>query len=67
MSARILHMNGDYEPLGQLWIPYFIARNPRVTSVVDQTIESARTTAANYNTTKAFLGLFEQTRIELGI
>ncbi|KAF1922863.1 uncharacterized protein M421DRAFT_426485 [Didymella exigua CBS 183.55] len=30
MAARILHMNGDDEPLGQLWIPRFIARNPRL-------------------------------------
>lgn len=67
MAGRILHMNGDYEPLGQLWVPHFIARNPRVALVVGRTIESARTTAANYETVKAFLELFERTRIELGI
>ncbi|KAF1923887.1 uncharacterized protein M421DRAFT_425391 [Didymella exigua CBS 183.55] len=67
MAARILHMNGDYEPLRRLWISHFIARNPRVASVVGRTIESARTTAASYNTIKAFLELFERTRIELGI
>jgi hypothetical protein len=67
MATRLLRMNGDYEPLGQLWIPHFIARNPRVASIVGRTIESARTTAANYDTIKAFLELFERTRIELGI
>ena len=60
-------MNGDYEPLGQLWIPHFIARNPRVASIVGRTIEGARTTAASQDTIRAFLELFERTRIELGI
>jgi hypothetical protein len=67
MATRILHMNSDYEPLGQLWVPHFIARNPRVASIVGRTIESARTTAASHDTIRAFLELFEQTRIELGI
>jgi hypothetical protein len=67
MATRILHMNGDYEPLGQLWVPHFITRNPRVASIVGRTIESARTTAANYETIRAFLELFERTRVELGI
>jgi hypothetical protein len=67
MATRILHMNGDHEPLGQLWVPHFITRNPRVASVVGRTIESARTTGANYETVRAFLELFERTRIELGI
>ena len=67
MAIRILHMNGDYEPLGQEWVSHFIARNPRVASTVGRTIESARTTAANYEKIRAFLELFERTRIELGI
>ena len=67
MATRILHMNGDYAPLGQLWVPHFIARNPRVASIVGRTIESTRTTAASYETVRAFLELFERTRIELGI
>ncbi|KAJ8111260.1 hypothetical protein OPT61_g6103 [Boeremia exigua] len=67
MATRILHMNDDYEPLGQLWVPHFIARNPRVASIVGRKIESARTTAANYETVRAFLELFERTRVELGI
>jgi hypothetical protein len=67
MATRILHMNGDHEPLGQLWVPHFITRNPRVASVVGRTIKSARTTGANYKTVRAFLELFERTRIELGI
>lgn len=67
MATRILRMNGDYEPLGELWLPDFITRNPHVASILGQTIEGARTTPANYETTKAFLALFEQIRIELGI
>ena len=67
MATRILHMNGDHKPLGQRWVAHFIARNPRVASVVGRMIESARTTAANYETIRAFLELFERTRIELGI
>lgn len=67
MATRILTMNGDPRPLGQQWVSHFITRNPRVSSVVGRTIESLRTTAASYNTIKAFLELFERTRIELGI
>ena len=64
---QILHMNSDYEPLGRHWVPNFITRNPRIASVVGRTIESARTTGANYETIRSFLQLFERTRIELGI
>jgi hypothetical protein len=67
MAIRILHMNGDYKPLGRHWVPNFITRNPRIASVVGRTIESARTTGASYETIRAFLQLFERTRIELGI
>ena len=67
MATRLLRMNGDYEPLGQLWVPHFITRNPRVASIVGRTIESARTTAASHDTIRAFLELFERTRVELGI
>ncbi|UPX10142.1 uncharacterized protein EKO05_0000813 [Ascochyta rabiei] len=67
MATLILHMNGDYEPLGHKWVTHFITRNPRVASIVGRKIESARTTAANYETIRAFLELFERTRIELGI
>lgn len=67
VATRILHMNGDYQPLGKLWVPHFIARNPRVASVVGRSIESSRTVAAKHDTIKAFMKLFERTRIELGI
>ncbi|XP_014550041.1 hypothetical protein COCVIDRAFT_116704 [Bipolaris victoriae FI3] len=60
-------MNGDYQPLGQLWVSHFVTRNPRVASIVGRKIKSARTTGANYETVKAFLELFKRTRIELGI
>ena len=60
-------MNGDYEPVGQLWVLHFINRNSRVASLVGRTIGGACSTAANYETIRAFLELFERTRIELGI
>jgi hypothetical protein len=28
MAARILHMNGDIEPLGKAWVSKYIQRNP---------------------------------------
>ncbi|XPS75829.1 hypothetical protein M3J07_007895 [Ascochyta lentis] len=67
MASQILQMNRDHAPLGQLWVPHFIARNPQVASIVRRTIETARTTGAQYETVRAFLELFERTRIELGI
>ena len=60
-------MNSDCKPLGQLWVPHFIACNPRVASIVGQTIKIATTTAASHNAIRAFLELFERTQIELGI
>ena len=60
-------MNGDTRPLGQLWVPHFLKRNPRVASIVGRKIESARTTSANYNTIREWLELFERTRVMLGI
>jgi hypothetical protein len=60
-------MNGDTQPLGKRWIPHFLARQPRVSSVVGRTIESARTTAANYNTIKEWLDHFDRVTRELGI
>ncbi|KAF1925140.1 uncharacterized protein M421DRAFT_70820, partial [Didymella exigua CBS 183.55] len=42
-----------------------IARKLCVASIVGQTIESARITAASQDTTQAFLELFERTRIKV--
>ncbi|KAF2621498.1 hypothetical protein BU25DRAFT_416029, partial [Macroventuria anomochaeta] len=55
MATWLLHINSDYKPLRQLWVPHFINCNPRVTSIVGWTIKSACTTAANYKTIRAFL------------
>jgi hypothetical protein len=60
-------MNGDTRPLGRRWIPQFLARNPRVASIVGRKIESARTTASNYNTINEWLELFKRTQKMLGI
>jgi hypothetical protein len=45
MAARILHMNGDVEPLGKAWVSKYIQRNLRVKSVVGRPMEAARVEA----------------------
>ena len=60
-------MNGDKNTLGQLWISHFIKRNPRVTSVIGRKIEASRAEAATPEQVRAFLELFEATRIRLNI
>jgi hypothetical protein len=67
MAIRILQMNGDREPLGRRWIENFIKRNPRVASVIGRKLEVARAEAATPEQLRAFLDLFERTRIRLGI
>jgi hypothetical protein len=42
MALRILQMNGDQSPLGQIWVSNFLRRNPRVRSVVGRPIEASR-------------------------
>jgi hypothetical protein len=46
MAARILHMNGDVEPLGKAWVSKYVQRNPRVKSVVGRPMEAARVNGA---------------------
>jgi hypothetical protein len=60
-------MNGDHEPLGQLWISNFLSRQPRVASIIGRSIEAPRAEAASPAKIRAFLELFERTRIELNI
>lgn len=67
MATRILHMNGDDAPLGQLWVANFLQRNRRVHSIVGRSIAAERAKAANPELIRAFLTLFEETRIRLGI
>jgi hypothetical protein len=67
MATRVLRMNGDHERLGQLWISNFLSRQPRVTSIVGRPIEAPRAEAASPAKIRAFLELFERTRIELNI
>lgn len=68
MATRILHMNGDYEPLGQLWVSHFVARHPRVTDILGRTVESAGTTVVGgHDSIQAFLEVSECIRVELGI
>ncbi len=66
-ATQILHMNGDFNPLGIEWISQFLSRQPRVASIVGRSIEAPRAQAANPDVIRAFLELFERTRIELGI
>jgi hypothetical protein len=67
MASRILQMNGDNTPLGQLWLSHFINRNPRVASIIGRKLEASRAEAATPQQIRAFLQLFEQVRIRLGI
>lgn len=67
MASRILQMNGDTTPVGKRWIQHFIQRNPRVASIIGRPLEAARSTAATQEQIRAFLELFERTRIRLGI
>jgi hypothetical protein len=67
MATRILRLNNDHEPLSQQWLASFLKRQPRVSSVVGQSIEASRAEAASPAQVRAFLELFERTRIELGI
>ncbi|KAF1927748.1 uncharacterized protein M421DRAFT_64606, partial [Didymella exigua CBS 183.55] len=49
----------------------FLARNPRVASIVGRKIKSARTTAANYNTINDIpyknVWSFDETGVALGV
>ena len=67
MASRILRMNGDLNPIGRKWVTQFIRRNPRVSSVVGRRIEAPRAEAATPGQIRAFLELFERTRIRLNI
>jgi hypothetical protein len=67
MANRILRMNGDHTPVGKHWMAAFLKRNPRVASVVGRKIEAARAEGATPAQIRAFLELFERTRIRLGI
>jgi hypothetical protein len=67
MATRILRMNGDNAPLGQIWVSHFLKRNERVHSIIGRSIEAARTDSTNTEAIRAWLELVEQTRVRLGI
>lgn len=67
MAIRILHINGDYEPLSHNWVSSFLQRNPRVHSVVGRLIEASRAKAASPKLIRTFLELVEAMRLRLGI
>jgi hypothetical protein len=67
MASRILRMNGDDNPIGKAWISSFKRRNPRVASMIGRRIEAPRAEAATSDQIRAFLELFERTRIRLNI
>jgi len=54
-------MNGDERPLGQIWIPHFIHRNPRVASIIGQNIKAARVNNTLKEIVHVFLELFKAT------
>jgi hypothetical protein len=67
MATRILRMNGDNAPLGQIWVSHFLKRNERVHSIIGRSIEAARTDSTNTEVIRAWLELVEQTRVRLRI
>ena len=67
MATRILHMNGDQAPLGKRWVINFINRNPRIASIIGRKLEAPRAEAATPAQVRAFLELFERTRLRLNI
>ena len=67
MANRILNMNGDDKPVGKHWIHAFLRRNPRVASIARRRIEAPRAEGATTEQVRAFLELFERTRVRLGI
>ncbi|KAF1971482.1 hypothetical protein BU23DRAFT_470992, partial [Bimuria novae-zelandiae CBS 107.79] len=46
---------------------FFLKRNPRVASIIGRKIEAARAERATLEQIRAFLKLFERTRVRLGI
>jgi hypothetical protein len=67
MATQILRMNGDYDPIGKLWLLHFIRRNPRVASVIGKKIDAQRAEGATPEKVRAFLERFERTRLRLNI
>jgi hypothetical protein len=67
MATRVLRINNDTTPLGNEWISQFLSQQPRVASIVGQSIVTTQAQAASPNVIQAFLKLFKRTRIELGI
>ncbi|KAI0992576.1 hypothetical protein K3495_g15609 [Podosphaera aphanis] len=67
MASRILEANGDRNPLGKIWIPHFLKRNPRVASMVSSKIEAVRAKAADPQQLRAFIEKFEHTRKRLNV
>ena len=67
MATRILRMNGDTQPLGRLWVSHFIKRQPRIASIIGKKLDAQRADAATPEQVRAFLELFERTRIRLNI
>jgi hypothetical protein len=67
MAIRILQMNGDLKPLGKRWLSSFMDRNPRVASVIGRKLDASRAEASTPEQIRAWMELFKQTRIRLGI
>lgn len=67
MATQILRLSNDHDPLSQRWLQSFIARQPRVSSIISQLIKVARADAASPAIVRAFLELFERTQIKLNI
>lgn len=65
MGVYVPLFNGEDKPLRQNQISYFLKRGLQVAFVVELKIETVRITAANFETIRAFLVLFDRTRIQV--
>ena len=64
MAIRVLRMNGDTNPLGHKWTAKFVARNPRVASVVGRPIEACRIRCTDQASIQRFFALFQRVQTE---
>lgn len=66
-ATWILGMNGDYRPLGKLWVSNFVARHPHVTHALSRSAETFKIATTGRASVRDLLELSRCTRVELGL
>lgn len=67
MASKILKLNGDQIPLGQLWVTNYLRRHPELASRVGRKPEAQRTEAETPEEINAFLGRIGAARTKYAI